>query len=647
MLQEDGNEYSKALEMGQREYKELTAAGKNPYPAVLDEILGVESGAVQEISLVDVPMERIVGVKSASRSNSFTASFLPLLEKSSEFAQKWSALCKEHLSDTGIRDPILCYEYLGDFYVQEGNKRVSVLRYFGAPSIAATVRRVLPKKSDEPRIKAYYEFLDFYRDTKLYDIQFTKPGEYAKLLSFLGKKSGEAWTEDERRMFSSRYHYFKEAFVALGGRKDQLRVEDALLLWLQVYSFAQLGEMTAKDLKKSLAGLWGDVVTSSDEEAVKVKTIPEEEPTKGIIGRLFPLSSPTLNVAFLYQQDPKTSIWTRGHDLGRQHLEQVFQEQVKVRSYYHADSPEETEQALNQAVQDGAQLVFTTTPLMLRQTLKAAVSYPKVRFLNCSMDTHFSSVRSYYCRVFEGKFITGAIAGAMAEDDRIGYVESYPILGVPASINAFALGAQMTNPRAQIYLDWSCLPGNPVRRLLDQQLHLISNRDIPAQGKHYLEYGTYGTYLVQNGILTPLASPCWVWGRLYENVVQSVLQGTWQPGKSSQEAVNYWWGFDSGVVDVELSPHVPEGPRALTKLLVSSLKAGLLHPFSRRITAQDGSVKNDGTKEFDPKELLHMDWLCENVKGSIPSFDELIPESQALVREMGITPPASASDPDC
>ena len=48
--------------------------------------------------------------------------------------------------------------------------------------------------------------------------------------------------------------------------------------------------------------------------------------------------------------------------------------------------------------------------------------------------------RTYYGRIYEAKFITGAIAGAMAQNNRIGYIASYPIFGVPASINAFALG---------------------------------------------------------------------------------------------------------------------------------------------------------------------------------------------------------------
>jgi len=31
-----------------------------------------------------------------------------------------------------------------------------------------------------------------------------------------------------------------------------------------------------------------------------------------------------------------------------------------------------------------------------------------------------------------------------------------------------------------------------------------------------------------------------------------------------------------------------------------------------------------------------MDWLCENVVGEIPSFDQILPYSQSMVRELGI-----------
>ena len=163
------DEYSQALRLGQKEYRELLMSGKDPHPAVLDDLLPENAGdVVTDVGLVEIPAERIVGVKSAGRITAFTASFRPLLDLKTEFAAKWISLCDAHLGDTGITDPIFCFEYLGNFYVQEGNKRVSVLRHFGSPRIPGNVRRILPAQSDEPRIKAYWEFLEFYKGSQIY-----------------------------------------------------------------------------------------------------------------------------------------------------------------------------------------------------------------------------------------------------------------------------------------------------------------------------------------------------------------------------------------------------------------------------------------------------------------------------------------------
>ncbi len=62
----------------------------------------------------------------------------------------------------GIRDPIRCYEYMGRFYVQEGNKRVSVLKSYGAPAIDAFVTRVIPAYSQDQAVQVYYEFLNSF-----------------------------------------------------------------------------------------------------------------------------------------------------------------------------------------------------------------------------------------------------------------------------------------------------------------------------------------------------------------------------------------------------------------------------------------------------------------------------------------------------
>ncbi len=633
-LQTARDEYARALRLGQKEAEELHAAGKRENPLVLDELLPeIDTLAVTDVGTMEIPAERIVGTKSGGRIAAFTPSFRPLLDSKSEFAAKWIALCDAHLGEQGIRDPITCYEYLGNFYVQEGNKRVSVLRYFGAPRIPASIKRVMPPVSEDPRIQAYYEFLDFFKASRLYTVQFRRPKDYGRLLSLLGKEPGEKWTEEERRVFNARYQYFRDALESVNNRQSDILPEEALLLWLKLYPFEDLSRLPSAELKKSVASLWEDFVAVS-ESAVKLESRVEDS-KPGILTRI--TLPDHVHVAFIHQLTPYKSGWGLSHDKGREYMESVMGSKAEVRSYFQADTPELTERAIEQAVADGAQVVFTTVPQMSHTTLKAAVKYPKVFFFNCSLDQPYSSIRTYYGRVFEAKFITGAIAGAMAQDNRIGYIASYPIYGVPASINAFALGAQLTNPRAQIELRWSCLPGTPQADFFAEGIRVISNRDLPVQSKMYLDFCNYGTYLMEDtGDMIPLASPVWIWGRFYESVIRGILSGSLKKEKEST-GKNYWMGMDTGVVDINLSDKLPQGVRMMARILRKGLIDHTIDPFARRVFAQDGTVKNpDGSSGFTSDELLHMDWLCENISGSIPSFEEVLPMSRNMVRELGV-----------
>ena len=630
------DEYALALRKGLKESRELSAQGKRSHPLVLDEILPENfPGAVVDVGLLEIPAERIIGTKTAGRITAFSPSFRPLLSAKTEFANKWMNLCRAHLGDSGIQDPILCYEYLGDFYVQEGNKRVSVLRHFGAPRIPSIVKRVMPTPSEEPRVKAYYEFLEFFKVSKLYSVQFRRPGDYARLLKHLGKKPEEVWTEEDRRNFNAYYHYFMDAFEAVNTQNEEIPCEEALLLWLELYPWQDLGRLTGAELKTTLSALWENVVSTSRQDSVKMETKAEDGARANILERI--ISAPDhLNVAFVHQETVQESTWVASHEEGRQYIEEVFGDRITCRSYFNASTPEQAGLAIETAIAEGANVVFTTSPPLTKATLKAAVAYPKVHFLNCSVSQSYSSIRTYYARIYEAKFITGAIAGAIANNDRIGYVTAYPILGVPASINAFALGAQLTNPRAQVEVRWSNLKGAPQPDFRADGIRVISNRGFPTQQQMNQDFCNYGTYLVDDmGELIPLGTPLWVWGKFYEFALRNIFSGGWKHS-SEGKALNYWLGMDSGIIDLELSRKLPAGVRQMAKILRYGMLSGQLDPFRRRIVAQDGTIKNDGTTTFTPDQILHMDWLVENVIGSIPSFDELLPQSQSLVRELGI-----------
>ena len=114
--------YQQALKQGRKSHRDSVHHGRYPYLQVLDEVLSDHMVAGQvDLGLIEIPLEQIVGTKTAGRNNAFSSDFLPLLGEDSEFAIKWRQLCCAHLGDEGIHDPIRCFEYLGRFYVQEVN----------------------------------------------------------------------------------------------------------------------------------------------------------------------------------------------------------------------------------------------------------------------------------------------------------------------------------------------------------------------------------------------------------------------------------------------------------------------------------------------------------------------------------------------
>ena len=625
-------QYKDALKRGQKFYRAAVARGQHPFPAVLDNIID-ESNVTGRVSLgiVNVPAELIVGVKSAGRVSALAGNFMPLLEESSEFAQKWISLCAAHLSDEGIRDPIVCFEYMGKFYVQEGNKRASVLKSYGAASVPAIVKRLVPEYSRETQV--YYEFMAFYDLSGLYTVSFKRPGQYAALQKALGFEPDHKWSEAERRSFSAAQSHFSAAYRKLDGEQKGLSLSEAMLAMLELYSLDEIKKHSVAELHKTLANIWQDIERDSAKPSAELMTEPEKDGS-GIITKLLGVGrSDHAHVAFIYAFDPEKSAWTKAHDLGRIYLESHMAGKLTVKCYTVYDRSYLA--AMEQAVAEGAELIFATTSPMMDACRRIAASHPNVQVFNCALHRHYANVRMYYSRIHEAKFITGAIAGAMSESDTVGYVANYPIYGVPASINAFALGLRMTRPNARLKLRWSCMPGYPLLDFVKEGISVISNRDSSSPDKPHLAY-EWGTYkLMEDGSLQHLAMPLWDWGRFYERIVKNYMNGALTQG-SAHRGVSYFWGMDSGVIGLQLSDNLPAGVRAMAEILRRGIVSGEISPFQSRIVDQDGVLRNDGGRRFTAEEVMGMDWFCDNVDGCLPTIAELRPESVELAQILGI-----------
>ena len=633
-------DYKSALRAGQRAYRARIARGQSPYLAVLDDVLkGVDIVAQEPLGLVEIPSDSLVGTKTSGRHTAFSYDFMPLLEPDTEFAVKWSNLCDAHLEE-GIHTPIIAFEYMNQFYVQEGNKRVSVLKYYGAVKIPGTVTRLIPARTDKLENKIYYEFLDFYKLSKVNYVHFSKLGGYSKLQTLVCKASGEAWSEDDRLNFAAFYTMFHQQFEALGGTSMGLTTGDALLVYLSVYRYSDTYDATPAQVRQNLEKLWNEVKVLTEPHGVELSLDPPKSPAEPLLSKLnifSPSKQPSeLRVVFLHEYNAKISAWVRAHDEGREALAKVFPDKVYISSYEDVNPEVDAEQVLEEVAHNNADVVFTTSVRMYNACLKVAAQHPKTRILNCSLNAPHPLVRTYYPRTYEVTYLLGLLAGALTRTDRVGYVAANPVYGIPAAVNAFALGLKTVRPCARVLLRWACLP---------DPAHPLDFSDCPDVDIFYAHSrkepeGTYRDYGLcrrrPDGTLEPLGLPVWKWETFYIEIIRSIFDGTWNNDGSGARAVNYWWGMRSGAEEINYSADLPAGTLQLLDLMEKLLSEDELRIFHGELYAAGHVLHAPEKLIYSPKELMEMDWLDECVDGALPHYDDLDVKTRTLVAINGL-----------
>ncbi len=630
-------DYTRAYKAGEKEYRARLARGEYPYLPVLDEIVShVEIDSQVPLGLVQIPIKSVVGTYSAGRTTAFAANFMPILGANSEFAQKWAQLYDE-LVEEGLRDPIKAYEYNNKFYVMEGNKRVSVFKCMDAVSIEANVTRLIPHKDEENETnRIYYEFLDFYDVTGINYLNMSREGNFKRLLHLTYDKE-EKWTTDEELEFRAFFTFFENAFEPRREGNLKITAGDAVCQYLEVFGYEEVKDKSQAQITQEVNQFWNEFVAYDRGGEDRLVLNPTPESRKLAFSKWLSLSGGVTKVAFIHDKSAQESAWTYSHELGKKYVEGVFGDKISVSSVERVDGSE-ADDVFEAAIAAGNKVIFATSPKLGNAALRAAISHPDVIILNCSMNLSHKNVRAYYLRMYEAKFISGAIAGSMMRGGRIGYLSDYPIFGTTAEINAFALGVQMTNPEAKVILDWSQIKDHdPFDRFKEEKVRLISGRDMNARGAQGQVFGLY-LYDEKEGNHTNLAMPVRHWGRLYEEIIRSVLRGSYKNDDNTyaEQALNYFWGMSAGVIDVICSRNLPAGQLRLMNLLRSGITNMTINPFSGPIISQDGVTRCEEGQEMPAAEVVKIDWLAENIDGYIPDISEMKEDAVELVEIEGI-----------
>lgn len=624
--------FYEARKLALKEYSKSISNGEVGYLPSLEGLIK-NSDIISEVNLgvTELPLKKIVGTYSHLRSLSFAKNFMPLLDKQSEFQIKWSNLCSSQLK-VGIRDSIKVYEYLNWFYVIEGNKRVSVLKYFKAYSISAEVIRLLPKKDTGNEFnELYYEFLNFNKITNIFSIWFKKKNSFTTLLNFLEDYNPPTTTFDDKYKYFEIeiYQEFRRIYLGAGGQKFNITTGDALLEYIKIYGIPTI--ISDKEVQLTIKELFVELEMLSKESSVDVLTAPVESPQTNILSALTTLMTPKkkLKVAFIYARTIASSGWTYAHELGRLHVAEVFGDTVTT-SYI--ESVPETDEAydwIKVLVDEGNDVIFTTSPIFLNPTLKCSLEFPQVKFFNCSGANPYQHVTSYYGRTYEPRFLTGIIAGAMTKTNIIGYAATTATPETVSSINAFALGAKMVNPYSTIKVAWTgewnsrekySDAGN---KLIKKGADIICNRTIEVPHPVSKDYGIYSMLCsidIKKGVPDKyLATPIWQWGTYYEKIINSILNGSFKTivemFNNNSKLINFWWGMDAGVVDIFYSKElVPEDTQKLVILMKKMITNSAYHPFTGPIYNQNGTLMIESEETATNEQLLNMDWFVDTVE---------------------------------
>ena len=71
-------------------------------------------------------------------------------------------------------------------------------------------------------------------------------------------------------------------------------------------------------------------------------------------------------------------------------------------------------------------------------------------------------------------------------------------------------------------------------------------------------------------------------------------------------------------------------------LLKETIMRGEFNPFSGILYSQNGIVQSDPSGSLSPEEIITMNWLCDNVIGTIPKSWQLNDQARPVTLQQGV-----------
>ena len=174
------------------------------------------------LGIKEILLGKIVG--SVEKYSYFDKNFVP---KNNIVKQRWISIYTAYMAETML-PPVILYKIKDDYYVYDGNHRVSVAKFLNFASIEAEVEEFLPTKDTKDKI-IYREHMFFEKETGIEEIILSEPIKYKYLreeiesyTNLLSKRRNKTFTLKEGAA-----KWYKEVFLPIKVLLEENNIEES------------------------------------------------------------------------------------------------------------------------------------------------------------------------------------------------------------------------------------------------------------------------------------------------------------------------------------------------------------------------------------------------------------------------------------
>lgn len=366
--------------------------------------------------------------------------------------------------------------------------------------------------------------------------------------------------------------------------------------------------------------------TQLDDYAVNTKSDVSSSKSKDDTSSSKGISKDKIKVGVLHLSDPEEgSGYTYTHDIGIQGMKQnlgLSDEQIVIKNNVSDSDDEEIKKAIKDCIDEGCNIIFTTSWGYMNVTAQMAEEYPNVYFSHgTGYMSNGKNFNNYFGRMYQARYLSGIVAGMNTKTNKIGYVAAMGTDNseVTSGIDAFALGIYSVNPQAQVYVkvtnSWYApqKEEEAAKQLLDMDCDVIAQHcdtsypQTLAQERGVYSIG-YNSDMSKNAPEACLCSVVWNWSAYYTTAVQSIIDGTW-------DGSNYYGGMSENLVNVtSVANFATAGTQEKVNEAKQQILTGKNGVFDGAIETNTGEIIGTAGSTLDDATITGaMNWYFKTV----------------------------------